>query len=188
MSRLRPNILITGTPGVGKSLLAGRLGLSLGMRVINVGQFAKEKGCLGAWDEAYESHELEEDRLLDLLEEEVGKGEGGLLVEHHVTDLFPERWFDLVLVLRCDNTRLHDRLTARGYSGRKLEENVQCEIFQTVLEEARASYREEVVVELPSNTEEEMAGSLARAEAWARQWQQDREKVRPGKRRAERAQ
>ena len=55
--------------------------------------------------------------------------------------MFPERWFDLVLVLRCSNTLLYDRLQARQYSGRKLEENVQAEIFQTILDEARESYR-----------------------------------------------
>lgn len=185
MSRSRPNLLVSGTPGVGKSLLAGRLATALDMRLINVGAFAREHDCLGAWDEAYQSHELEEERLLDLLEGEVGQGEGGVVVEHHVTDLFPERWFDLVVVLRCDNTALYDRLAARGYTGRKLEENLQCEIFQTVLEEARESYREEVVVELPSNTQEELESNLARCEAWVRQWGEDRGKVRGGKRRAE---
>ena len=155
------------------------------MKVVNVGEFAKEKGCLGAWDEEYQSHELEEDALLDLLEEEVGKSKGGYLVEHHVTDLFPERWFDLVMVLRCDNTQLYDRLSTRGYSGKKLEENIQCEIFQTVLEEAKESYREEVVVELPSNTEEDLASNLSRAEAWVAQWKLERDNVRPGKRRAQ---
>ena len=55
--------------------------------------------------------------------------------------LFPERWFDLVLVLRCNNTLLWDRLQARGYKGKKLEENLQAEIFQTILDEAKESYR-----------------------------------------------
>ena len=55
--------------------------------------------------------------------------------------MFPERWFDLVLVLRCNNTILYDRLQSRQYSGRKLEENVQAEIFQTILDEAKESYR-----------------------------------------------
>ena len=55
--------------------------------------------------------------------------------------MFPERWFDLVLVLRCNNTLLFDRLQSRQYSGRKLEENVQAEIFQTILDEAKESYR-----------------------------------------------
>ena len=44
--------------------------------------------------------------------------EGGVVLEHHTVDFFPERWFDLVLVLRCDNTILFDRLgmTASCYS------------------------------------------------------------------------
>ena len=45
-------------------------------------------------------------------------------------DFFPERWFDLVLVLTCDNTALYDRLMERGYAAKKVEENVQCEIMQ----------------------------------------------------------
>eukprot|EP00092_Neocalanus_flemingeri_P037761 GFUD01041109.1.p1 GENE.GFUD01041109.1~~GFUD01041109.1.p1 ORF type:complete len:191 (-),score=77.37 GFUD01041109.1:92-664(-) len=185
MSRSKPNILVTGTPGVGKSKLADVLAQKLGMKVINVGQFAKENNCLGDWDPDYESHELDEDPLLDLLEEKVGKGDGGFVLEHHVPELFPERWFDLVLVLRCNNTVLYDRLKERGYGGKKLEENCQAEIFQTVLDEAKESYREEIVVELQSEVEEQVEENVNRVSMWVDQWQQDREKVRPGKRRAE---
>lgn len=42
--------------------------------------------------------------------------EGGKIVDYHGCDFFPERWFDLVLVLRCDNQQLYDRLAAR-YGG-----------------------------------------------------------------------
>lgn len=185
MSRVQPNILVTGTPGVGKSLLASRLSSELSMTVINVGEFAKEKNCLGDWDTEYLSHELDEDKLLDLLEEIVGKSTGGVVVEHHQTDLFPERWFDLVIVVRCDNTLLYDRLTKRGYEGKKLEENIQAEIFQTILDEARESYREELVVELPSHTESDLESNMTRVKQWIEQWTQDRGKVRAGKRRAE---
>ena len=113
---------------MGKSKLAAALGQSLGMSVFNVGEFAKEKNCLGNWDPEYESHELDEDPLLDLLEEKVGKGDDGFVLEHYVPDLFHERWFDLVVVLMCDNIVLYDRLMQRGYGGKKLEEN--CQIFQ----------------------------------------------------------
>ena len=40
----------------------------------------------------------------------------------------------------------------RGYSGEKLTDNVQCEIFQTILEEARDSYDHNILHELSSNT------------------------------------
>jgi adenylate kinase len=39
--------------------------------------------------------------------------EGGNVVDYHSCELFPERWFDLVLVTRVDNTTLYDRLTER---------------------------------------------------------------------------
>merc|ERR1712025_957112 len=152
------------------SLLSSKLAEGFSMISINIGEFAKDNDCFGDWDTEYQCYEINEDKLLDLLEEKIGKSSGGFVVEHHVTDLFPERWFDLVMVLRCDNTQLYDRLSSRGYTGKKLEENIQCEIFQTVLEEAKESYREEVVVELPSNTEEDLASNLSRVESWVAQW------------------
>ena len=86
MSRSSPNILLTGTPGVGKSKFAEILNSKLGLEVINIGQFARENNCLGDWDPEYESHDLKEDDLLDLLEERLGKGDGGFVVEHHVPE------------------------------------------------------------------------------------------------------
>ena len=44
----------------------------------------------------------------------------------------------------------------RGYSGQKLTDNVQCEIFQTILEEARDNYSHDIIHELPSNTPENL--------------------------------
>ena len=87
MSRSRPNILVTGTPGVGKTKFSSALQSRLGLTVINVGQFAKDNNLLGEWDEQYQSHELMEDPLLDMLEERLGKGEGGVVLEHHVPEV-----------------------------------------------------------------------------------------------------
>ena len=88
-------------------------------------------------------------------------------------------------MLRCENTILYDRLMSRGYGGRKLEENCQAEIFQTILDEARESYREEIVVELKSEVEEQVESNVNRVMMWVDQWKEDRGRVRPGKRRAE---
>lgn len=38
---------------------------------------------------------------------------GGVIVDFHGADLFPERWFDLVVVLRTDNSVLYPRLQSR---------------------------------------------------------------------------
>ena len=50
------------------------------------------------------------------------------------------RWFDLIVVLTCDNTILYDRLIARNYKLNKIQENVQCEIMKIVLDEAFDNY------------------------------------------------
>lgn len=95
---------------------------------------------------------------------------GGVLLEHHSVDYFPERWFDLVLVLTADNSVLFDRLTARGYGQAKVAENVEAEIMRVVAEEARESYPPEIVHELPSNSVEDMEANAARVEAWTDSW------------------
>lgn len=38
---------------------------------------------------------------------------GGLVLDWHTCDAFPERWVDLVIVLQCDHTQLWDRLEKR---------------------------------------------------------------------------
>ena len=91
---------------------------------------------------------------------------GGILLDFHSCDFFPERWFDLVLVLRPSLDILHERLTKRGYSDLKIQENLQCEIMEVVAEEARSSYPSEIVQMLPSNTIEDMESNMDRLQAW----------------------
>lgn len=169
VSKTLPNILLSGTPGTGKSTLAKRLSeAKLGLTWVNVGDFAKEKGFLGAWDEEYQCHELEEDPLLDEMEEMIAKG--GCLVDHHVTDFFPERYFDIVFIMRTENDKLYERLSQRGYNGKKFQDNLQCEIFQTILEEARESYPTEIVHELRSDIESDIESNVDRIRSWIEQW------------------
>ena len=76
----------------------------------------------------------------------------------------------MVLVLRVDNGLLYSRLESRGYPERKLQENVEAEIMQVILDEAREAYREEIVIELPSNTIEDMEANLTRTMQWLENW------------------
>lgn len=38
---------------------------------------------------------------------------GGVILDHHTCDLFPERWVDLVVVMTCDHETLWERLEQR---------------------------------------------------------------------------
>lgn len=170
-TRSMPNILVTGTPGTGKSTLCKALQDQCQLKWVNVGEFAKSNGCLGEFDEQYDSHEIDEDKLIDELEEVVS--EGNVVIEHHVTDIFPERWFDAVFVLRTDNTKLYDRLKTRDYNEKKLQDNVQCEIFQTILDEAKDSYKPEIVHEIRSDEADDIEKNANNIAAWISQWKKD---------------
>ena len=169
MPRQRPNVLITGTPGCGKSTFCQALcERATTMTAVDVGALVRDKQLHSGWDDEYQTYILDEDKLLDELEDEME--DGGRVVEYHSAELFPERWFDLVLVLRVDNGLLYSRLESRGYPERKLQENVEAEIMQVILDEAREAYREEIVIELPSNTIEDMEANLTRTMQWLENW------------------
>ena len=59
--RTRPNILVTGTPGTGKTVTANTLAERTGLSYVNVGDLAKEKHLYEGWDEQYGCHVLDED-------------------------------------------------------------------------------------------------------------------------------
>ena len=50
-------------------------------------------------------------QVIDELEDQMS--EGGNIVDYHGCDFFPERWFDIVFVLRTNNTILYERLEKR---------------------------------------------------------------------------
>ncbi|KAJ4339528.1 factor activating pos9 [Didymella glomerata] len=175
MARKNPNIIVTGTPGVGKTTHAEQLARATGLKHVSVNQIVKDEGFHEGKDEETGSWIVDEDKLLDYLEERKISEEGGSILDWHACDLFPERWIDLVVVLRCDSTVLYDRLTARGYKDKKLDENMDSEIMQVLLDEAREAYKEEIVVELRSDNADDVEGNLERIEQWVENWKKDHE-------------
>ena len=107
-------------------------------------------------------------QVCDALEDDLTAG--GNIVDYHGCDFFPERWFDLVIVLQTDNTVLWNRLEKRGYKENKIQENVQCEIMRVIAEEARDSYADEIVHCVSSNTAEEMEATVDRMAEWVSAW------------------
>lgn len=137
MVRAWPNIVVTGTPGTGKSSLASLLtegdGSTLSNAVashlkhINVSSLVRARRDLQVSYEAeWDAYEPDEDALLDELEPQSGgtapepsshppedaEG-GGLVLDWHTNEVWPERWVDLVVVLRTEHGRLWERLEKR---------------------------------------------------------------------------
>ena len=64
-------------------------------------------------------------------------------------------------------------LTCRKYPEVKLQENLDSEIMEVLLQEAKESYDEEIVVELQSVTADEMESNVERIEQWLGQWKEN---------------
>lgn len=62
-SRKSPNIIVTGTPGVGKTTHCEALAERLGLRHISVNQVVKDKECHEGWDDEYQSWVVDDDKV-----------------------------------------------------------------------------------------------------------------------------
>lgn len=175
---VQPNILVTGTPGVGKTTLSRQLAQDLGLRHIEVGAFARERNLLADHDAAHEAFYMHEDAVLDELEPNMANG--SILLDHHSCNWYPERWIQMVVCLTASTEELYDRLEQRGYSSQKLNENMQAEIMQVVLEEATSSYPRARVLTLQNDTDEQMNTNIREIKnAWRLLLQTFQSRTRP---------
>ncbi|OJA10777.1 hypothetical protein AZE42_00306 [Rhizopogon vesiculosus] len=171
-----PVIIITGTPGTGKSTHAQLLVAEspIPLKHINVGQLVKDKSFHHGFDEQWQSYTVDEDKLLDELEPLASAG--GIILDWHTCEIFPERWADLVVVLRCNHTMLWDRLEKRNYPLKKIQENNEAEIMEVVLQEARDSYPQQIVVELKSESSQDIENNVVSIVSWIKQWLKDNDR------------
>ena len=140
-------VVVTGSPGVGKTSVARALGKILKCGVLNERQLALEKG-IGRWDES-------EDELV-IPVAEFGKvvgavfaGEKDIIVEGHLLcelKLKP----DFVVLIRADPELLEARLRGRRYSEEKVQDNVFCEGIDYCKKHVERNYSKERIVEVQS--------------------------------------
>jgi broad-specificity NMP kinase len=160
-----PNVLITGTPGTGKTTTAQMLAAALNYEHIEISNIVKVHNLHEGFNTEFQSYILDADKVIDYLEPIIAKG--GIIIDHHGSDLFPPSWFELVVVLQCSQTEvLYDRLAARGYSEQKITENMECEIMRVCLDEALDSFDEDQVLVLESCSLDDMERNVEKLEEW----------------------
>lgn len=139
-------IVITGTPGVGKTSVAAEVSTVLGLTHIDVSKAAREMGI--AVEKDNDTFEVD----VDILKKKL-KDMDDIIIDSHFAEMFDA---DLVFVLRCEPKILHRRLTERGYSERKVKENVEVEILDYCLVNALEYHSPEKIFEITENAVEEI--------------------------------
>ena len=134
-------ILITGTPGTGKTTLAKKLSLLLDYTYFDVNSYAKKAHIYSSYDKKRQSYVVDEAKLASSLikvrQKALKTGSRGLIFDSHMSHFLPSKYADLCIVARCSLKALEKRLQGKGYSKAKVRENIDAEIFDTCLIEAR---------------------------------------------------
>lgn len=58
-----PNVIITGTPGVGKTVHCEQLAQDTGLRHLSINKIAKERNCFETYDQELETWVVDEDKV-----------------------------------------------------------------------------------------------------------------------------
>ena len=142
---MRQAIIITGTPGTGKTTLSKLLSKE-GYSFIEVGKLVKEENLYDYFDEETDSYVVNEDllntRLIELIEE--NSSSKFIILDGHVVEL-PPPYVACCIVLRTSIGLLRQRLMDRSYTDEKIEENVEAEIMEVILTDMLNLYGPEVV-------------------------------------------
>ena len=130
-------ILITGTPGVGKTVLAKSLSQKSDFKLIELSRLIREGKLYSSFDRARKTYVVNEAKLRQRLEALSRSSERIVLPTHLVGRFIPRASVKLALVLRLDPVLLYDRLRARRWTKRKAWENTEAEILDVCLQDSR---------------------------------------------------
>ena len=171
---LDKTIIITGTPGVGKTVLARLLAKQTGSRVLNLGELVKKERLYGRFDRLRQSYVIDEHRLRrTLIDFFPARGEGGLVIETNwVGKFMPKKRGMIAIVVRLDPAILAGRLRGRRWSKGKIWENVEAELIDLSLYEslkclgARRVYEIDATRKRPGQLLHEAMGLISARKGW----------------------
>ncbi len=121
---------ITGTPGTGKTSVCG----SGEVACLDLNSVVKTEGLYTGMDPERGSLIADLDRLGDYVrQKEAAAGDRALVIEGHLAHLLVP---DVAIVLRAHPSVLAARLARKGFSARKIQENLEAEVLDLIVAEA----------------------------------------------------
>ncbi len=129
-------IIVSGTPGTGKTELAKALAKKLGYKYVDVIMLIKENHLSDGYDKKKECEIVDTEKLSKFLVDFIKKSKQNQVIDSHLAHYLPKKYIDLCIITKCDLKELNKRLKKRKYSKEKIKENLDSEIFDICLNEA----------------------------------------------------
>ncbi|MDO5836693.1 MAG: adenylate kinase family protein [Methanobacterium sp.] len=160
-------LLLTGTPGTGKTTISHILAERLDYNLVDINQLVEENHLYTGLDpekdyKLVDMESLEEELHKIIEDDESGTspdGKSNIIIEGHLSHHFPRA--DLVVVLRTEPDILKGRLQKRGWKDVKIHENLEAEALDICTWEAHQIHSTRVhEIETTSLTPEEAVGII----------------------------
>ena len=134
MRKFNRVIVVTGTPGVGKTVVSSLLASRLNAFHIDLGELVKREKLCSDMDKTRETLIVDMSKLPKLVQEMIERSELDIILDgHYSVDVVPAENIHIVFVLRREPDELRRSMRKRGFEGKKLKENLAAEVLDVCL-------------------------------------------------------
>jgi len=124
-------VVITGTPGTGKTSVSKLLAGQIGARYLSLNRVVSRKGLQGGIDQRRHTRIVNLKRTRMFFRRALLNDRGITVADTHIADALPREYVGRVIVLRCHPRILEMRLRRKKWRGSKVRENVLAEILDS---------------------------------------------------------
>jgi len=146
-----PTIIVTGTPGTGKTIIAKALATKYKLKYVDVNKVIQAKKLREKYDKKRKTWEVDTDKLSKELVRMI-KEDPNVVIDSHLSHYVPSKYVDLCIVTKCNIKTLEKRLKKREYDKLKIRENLDAEIFDVCLTEAQEKKHKIQIIDTTKGT------------------------------------
>ena len=138
-------IIITGTPGTGKTSLALEIAKN-GYEYVDANKVIEQNNLVESFDKKRDTNVVDEKKLSDAFVKLI-KTKKALVIDSHMSHCIPAKYVNICIVTKCNLKVLKKRLEKKGYSKEKVRENLDAEILDVCLTEAEEAGHKLLIVD-----------------------------------------
>jgi len=167
-------IIVTGTPGTGKTTLSRKLAKKLNFHYLDVNKIIRKYKISEGYDKKRKMKMIDVKKLNKALIREINNYKSSIInsnkrisiknkikknkkivnniknriiIDSHLSHYLPSKYVDLCIVTKCNLKVLEKRLKKKKYSKDKVRENLDAEIFDICLNEAKENKHKIIIID-----------------------------------------
>ena len=144
-------IIVTGTPGTGKSTLAKKLANYLSAKLLDVNKIINKHKLKESYEKSRDTYIINTKKLnkilISYITQEKKVKTPYLIIDSHLSHYLSHKYVNLCIITTCNLKKLQSRLKKRKYNQAKVRENLDAEIFEIIYHEAKQSHHKLIKID-----------------------------------------